>query len=210
MLASTTATRMHYYRDTFHIEPHSLAYLARRSLDMLRVLARTTGWLAIPVAAAVALALSLRASLRETVPARHVGLALAALPSVLMVAFAPYTEPRAFAWLWAVLLVVACRAHHVARQRRPRVVETLTAALLVGALAFGGTLYGVYAGFAERVAARERRILAARGTEACEAGLPIALIPTSASTRLLLNREKWLAQFPAQVSRYYGCRLVVE
>jgi len=35
MLAPSTATRVHYYRETFHIEPLSLEYLVRRSLDRL-------------------------------------------------------------------------------------------------------------------------------------------------------------------------------
>jgi hypothetical protein len=210
LLAPSTAARAQYYRDAFAIAPLSPLWLARRSFDTLRVLATTTGGLALAAAGTAALALLLRVRPRDLIPRGHVALALAVAPSALLVIFAPYTEARSFAGIWAVLLVLAVRAHHLSRRQRPQLVEAITVALLVVALGFGIWLQGVYAEFAAQVEERERTILAARGTAACETGLVITRIPTEVGTRLLNNREKWLMQFPRQVSRYYGCRLIIE
>jgi len=125
--APSTAARAQYYRDAFSIPPLSAAYLAKRALDVGHVLATSTGGLAITTTAAAAFALCLGVRARDLVLRRHAALALAVAPSIPIVALAPYTEARSFAGLWMLLLVLAVRAHHLARRRHARLVEVVTA-----------------------------------------------------------------------------------
>ena len=142
-------------------------------------------------------------------PAKYLGLALAAPVAVAAVAFAPYTEPRAFTWLWATLLILGVRAFVVCRELWGRRAEWAAVGLALVGLAFGGWLFGEYATFAAAVRARDVEISAAKASGACERGLPISLVVTTTSPRFLANREEWVGSSLDQVSAYYGCALIM-
>lgn len=205
LLAPSTKVRAAFYREAYHIPPWSVTYLLRRGVNVAKAF---VGADALPLLCLCALYVVLRrAGRKPRVDATDLLLLAAAAVSVCLVIPAPYTEPRAFQFFWAVVLAGVVRF----------TFDLLTPAsargfsmLSVGVPAVCMALFLLYAywGFHERAEARSAFIAKNVDSPACRTGLPISRIQTIGGYRILNNREDWVMASLDQVSTFYGCKLV--
>jgi hypothetical protein len=203
MIVPSTSYRQHFYRELFHTSPWSISQVLGRAVDVASVFL-SISW---PLIILAILGLFAIAKAERTLR-KDFDLILLLIPAVLStgaVLFAPYTEPRAFVFSWAIMLAIAIRGAH--RLADKQFVLLAIAASMVAIPVAGYTL-STYAEFAVGSKIRSNYIEDALGTPACSTGLPIDALKSSAPSRILNNREEWVFNSLNQVSTYFGCNLV--
>jgi hypothetical protein len=209
MAAPSTTSRANWYRTHFGIRSRWLSpfYLSFRAAQTFETFWSASSVLLLVFLACAALVLVSRHR-QALLPGRLLALLAAGVLSSLAVVVAPYTEPRAFAFLWIAMLTLMTRW-----LTNPEGLGRLgTPLLLVIAVAAVGAAVGTwveYAAFARAVDARTQYVLSHKGSEACREGLVISAIPVNSDPRLLNNREVWVVEYIDQVSCYFDCKLII-
>jgi hypothetical protein len=209
LAAPSTTSRANWYRGYFGVRSRwfSPFYLSSRASQSFEVFWNASFALLLVFVACAVLVLVSRHR-RALLPGRLLALLATGVLSSLAVVVAPYTEPRAFAFLWIGMLVLMTRWLTNPEGLR-RLGTPLLLAIAIAAVGAGVGTWLEYAAFARAVDARTQYVLSHKGSEACREGLVISVIPVSSDPRLLNNREVWVVDHIDQVSRYFGCKLII-
>lgn len=210
MTQPSTRFRVEYYRQLFGTPPYSTEYFVTRLEQSWPIFAQSGR----PIAIATGLALVAVGVLRRRDTVLAIGPAYflpltAALLCANAVVLGPYTEPRAFLYVWITAFVLAMRCVAVVIDSAPEASRVVALVLVVGGLFSASSTYAAYRAFAVPMEARDRYVRAHRGHESCRTGLPIRLVDARFPARILNNREEWVGASLDQVERYYGCELVL-
>lgn len=204
MLTPSTHHRMVFYQQALHVPPWSWHRIVHRMANVVGVFL-SVAWPLVLLTAIGLLGIWRHKEDRQD----HGDLVLLLLPALLVVGgtiLAPYTDPRAFVLPWSIMLCVSLRGIMLICTRT-RHFKSLAAAVAILSIPMAFSIYLAYADFASHVTDRSKKILAAAGTPACKQGIYVHPIQTSASTRVLNNREDWVMHALDQVGRYYRCKL---
>lgn len=209
MLAPSTKFRTAYYIEALHIPAPSLVFYFWQAIAVIQAFFSSSAKLLAALIAVIALA----AYLKIKVWNQSIRFYLLLIPAALCVASvikAPYIEPRAFFLTWVVLtiFVVRCFYEVVASiSRRFAVIAIL--GLGLASIGMAAQVFSEYLEYARKVSLRTEFIMTKQGTQECQEGLSIELIPVRNDIRVLNNREEWIASSLTQVSKYFNCQLAI-
>ena len=199
VLAPSTAIRIAYYEQAFKEIPRIELYIGR-AVNTVTTFAQSS-WLLLILGIISLLLLLRRFGFRE-----NLDIILLLIPATLSsgaVLMAPYSEPRAFSFAWAVIVVMIVRALAKLVNRN--------GLILVCILAVGVSFstFQSYLNFYEQAHFRDRYIRSHIGSQKCIEGLPVPPLTTDAGPRILNNRDGWFFNSLKQVDRYYHCKVLL-
>jgi hypothetical protein len=198
--APSTTVRTSWYREHLGYAP-SVSYYLARAKDVL-----ATYWaVSLPITisgVASTIYLIWSGGIRK-----HTDILILALTSVLVagsIILAPYTEARAFSFVWVICLVATIRAITSLNVWAPQVITILLA------IPFVAVTFVTYQRFDASVSARDAAIRAGIGKPSCEGSFRIPLIVSPAPTWMLYNREDWVSGQLHQVREFYSCNVEIQ
>lgn len=204
MALPSTGFRQGYYRAALDAPDLSVSHLVGRSVEVTAQFIESSLMLLVVGAVCAGLVLVKAWNTTERIPLLM--LFVPAVMAVAGVAAAPYTEPRAFAISWSIMLVFVLKAFSTLDHSRA--LRVSVAVGCIGLVAAAQCL-AFYADFSASIGRRNGYIRAAIFSPECRDGLPIELIRTDAPIRILNNREPWVGNALEQVSRYWGCKVTL-
>jgi len=209
MLAPSTKFRTAYYIEAFHIPAPSLNYYFWQAIAVIQAFFDSSAKLLTTLLTTIALAAYLKIKTWNQ-PIKFYLLLIPATLCVASVVKAPYVEPRAFFLTWVILTIFIIRCLYEIITSLPRRLALVAISCLgLTSMGMATQVFSEYSEFARKVYSRSEFILTKQGTRECQEGLPIKLIPIRNDTRILNNREEWVASSITQVSKYFNCELTI-
>ncbi|KAB2717978.1 DUF6056 family protein [Brucella intermedia] len=198
--APSTTVRTSWYREHLGYTP-SVSYYLARAKDVL-----ATYWLvSLPITIsglASTIYLVWSGGIRK-----HTDILILALTSILVagsIILAPYTEARAFSFVWVICLIATIRALASLNVCAPKVIAILLA------VPFIAVTFVTYQRFDASVSARDAAIRAEIGKPLCGSSFQVPLITSPAPTWMLYNREDWFSGQLHQVREFYSCNVEIQ
>lgn len=209
MMAPSTTLRREFYQRMFGVEHVDAGYYIQRGFEISDVFLRTSGELLALALASVGYLLFLRIKGHQYYAASHF---MTVVPAVLVVGslvMSPYTEPRAFALAWALMLAAVVEAAMQLGERHGWARAGLVLCLLVSA-GVGVKTVGVYSTVAEVFGERDSRIINAARENRCDKGVAVSLAKFDYRYKYFNNRDSWYFNNLDSVGYFYDCKLVAE
>lgn len=203
ILAPSTVQRRNYYKNVYGVKNYTADYLLDRAQDVSKVFFNSSEYLFLATVILICFAL------RKYQEPRRLFILLFSCASVcISIIAAPYTEPRAFSFVWAIMFSICVAGISSFLEKIPNTYLNFLPFTMF--LYFPIKAATFYTEFSSALNQRDYYIRSMDTTELCKKGLSVSSHLNYYPYKYLNNRDNWYIGNTIFVGSYYGCKVIVK